>query len=691
MITSILSNELAQAFAWTLIHSIWQFTLVAILLTLTLKALYKSKSTYRYFIGFGALGICLLMALMTFAIYYMDSLGASSGLDIQTQYQTFVASSTTGFSLAKLLTLIDPYLLAIVNAWLIGSILFFIKFTTGYFYLNSIIKKATSNKALNKSLKKIKSKYKINRDVIIKESINITTPIVMGIVKPVILFPLGLVNQLSLHEVNAILAHELAHIKRHDYLFNILQIVVETLFYFHPAIWYISSNIRNERENCCDDLAITHVENNVSYAKTLIKLQELNITEIQPAMGFSGSKNTFSNRILRILDQPTSQSSHKDKFLVALLLFTTLFVTAENYQGHERNIDDNFEVYVIDDCPRSPEDIKYYLDTIPERNTFHIKKRSDKRDIELVMEDGEIKSLKINGDSIPQNDLSKHENILEELIPDTNKDIITLFPECGDFGKVYLLEKLSRNAVNMDSVLDLLKENYSGFPQWGNENEWQFNFEDYDNIMIDTIKDSIKYFSFENNHFEENDKIIIDSIWDLFPHKLPQWSNDNNSLFNNEFPERIKELFQGQNGNINLEDFRLRQDDIFSDDNKFPEWVFENEKFPEELFEMRNDLFLEKNKLKDLFQRPQGETVANIISKKLLSDELIDDNGDTKVELTGKFMKINGEKQPSNIWKKYKRVYESNTGLELTKESKLVINISKETKEKINSKSLFGI
>ena len=689
MITSILSNELAQAFAWTLIHSIWQFTLVAILLTLILKALHNSKSTYRYFIGFGALGICLVMALMTFAIYYMDSLGASSGLEIQKQYQTYVASSSAGLSLTKLLTLIDPYLLAIVNAWLIGSILFFIKFTTGFFYLKSIINKATSNKALTKSLKKIKSKYKISRDVIIKESVNITTPIVMGIVKPVILFPLGLVNQLSLHEVNAILAHELAHIKRHDYLFNILQIVVETLFYFHPAIWFISSNIRNERENCCDDLAINHVGNNVSYAKTLIKLQELNITEIQPAMGFSGSKNTFSNRILRILDQPTSQSSHKDKILAALLLFTTLFVTAENYQGQERSIEDNFDVYVIDDCPRSPEDIKYYLDTIPERNTFHIKKRSDKRDIELEMEDGEIKSLKINGDSIPQKDLSKHENILEELIPDKNKDIITLFPECGDFGKVYLLEKLSRNAVNMDSVLDHLKDSYSNFPQWGNENKFQFNFEDYDDIMIDTIRDGVKYFSFENDLFEENDEIIIDSLWDLFPHKLPQWSNDENSLFNNEFPERIKELLQGQNKN--LKEFRLKQDDILSNENRFPEWVFENEKFPEELLEMQNDLFLENRKLQNLFQRQGGETVANIISRKLLEDELIDSEGDTKVELTGKFMKIKGEKQPSNIWKKYKKIYESNTGLELTKNSKLVINISNETKEEIKSKSLFGI
>lgn len=691
MITSILSNELAQAFAWTLIHSIWQFTLVAILLALVYKILNSSKSVYRYFIGFGALGLCLLMALVTFAIYYMESIGSSTTLNIQNQYNTFLASSATGFSLTKLLAMIDPYLLAIVNAWLIGSVLFFIKFTTGFFYLKSIVKKATSSKVLNKSLKKIKAKYKISRNVIVKESKSITTPIVMGIVKPVILFPLGLINHLSQDEVYAILAHELAHIKRHDYLFNMVQIAMETLFYFHPAIWFISSNIRSERESCCDDLAIKHVGNNVSYAKTLIKLQELNITSIQPSLGFSGSKNTFSNRILRILDQPTSQSSYKDKFLAALLLFTTLFVTAENYHDHDKSIDDNFEVYVIDDCPRSPDDIKYYLDTIPERNTFHIKKRSDNRNVELEMENGEIKSLKINGDSIPEKDLSKHENILEELIPDKNKDIITLFPECGDFGKVYLLERLSRNAINMDSVLKLMQDSYAEFPEWKYENKLHFDFEDYNDIMIDTIRDGVKYFSFENNIFEKGNDVIVDSIWDLFPHKFPEWTNENNPLFYNDFPEKIKELFDGPNNNLNLKEFRSFQDDIFSNENNFPSWTFDDENISEELMELQNEFKSESHKFNKLFDRPKNETVADIITKKLLSDELIDCQGDTKVELTGKFMKINNEKQPTNIWRKYKNTYESNTGIKLTKDSKLIINISNATKEELKNNALFGI
>ena len=628
--------------------------------------------------GFGALGICLIMALITFAIYYIDGTSAGSGIDIEKQYQSYLMNSSMALPVTSMLSLIEPYLMVIVNTWLIGSVLFFLKFTTGYVYLKRIVKKAIPNKTLTKSLKKIKSKYRINRDIIIKESIDISTPIVMGIVKPIILFPMGLVNQLTISEVNAILAHELAHIKRHDYFFNLLQILVETIFYFHPAIWYISNVIRNERENCCDDMAIDHSGNNISYAKTLVKLQELNVTSLQPSLGFSGSKNTFKKRILRILNQSTTKTSIKDKVLVAMLLFTTLFVTAENYHTSSNDVSDNFDVYIIDDCPQSPEDIKFYLDTIPERNSFHIKKRTGSKDLELEMENGEIKSLKINGTEVAKEDIKSKSDIIKELVPDQNRDIITLFPECGDFGKVYLLEKLSRKAVNMDSVLEVLRENYVDFPQWQKENSLNFNFEDYDDIMIDTIKDGVKYFSFEKHYLNNDNNIFVDSIWDLFPHKLPSWSNSNeHPLFKNKIPGRIKELFEGTKKKRSFDNLEEKRDEYFFKKHSFPD-LAQNENALEELFlKKKNDFTFE------------SDNVANIITKRLLKDELIDETGNTKVEITGKNMKVDGEKQPTNIWKKYKKVYERETGIELTKDSKIVINISDVMKENSASNNFF--
>ena len=127
----------------------------------------------------------------------------------------------------------------------------------------------------------------------LKSSTLINTPVVVGYIKPTILFPIALINQLSIVEIEAILAHELAHIKRHDYLLNIIQILIETIFYYHPAIWFISSKVRFERENCCDDLAIDKIGSSVSYAKTLIKLQELKLNPVKSALAFSGNKKHF--------------------------------------------------------------------------------------------------------------------------------------------------------------------------------------------------------------------------------------------------------------------------------------------------------------------------------------------------------------------------------------------------------------
>ncbi|NNE16585.1 MAG: M56 family metallopeptidase [Saprospiraceae bacterium] len=688
MINSILSNDLAYALAWTLIHSIWQFTLVALMLVFILKIMQNKKSTFRYFVGFGALGICMLISLVTFSIYYIDSeaKGVAEAVIYQAHVTPMLQSSVAGF-----ISFMDTYLFAIVNAWLIGSLLFLLKFTSGYVYLKRIIKDASaSNKVLNKSLDKFRSKFDINRKIEIKESNKISTPLVMGYIKPIILFPLGLVNQLTIEEVNAIIAHEVAHIKRHDYLFNILQIATETIFYYHPAIWYISSRIRLERENCCDDLAIQHTGNSVSYAKTLIKLQEIKIHNIQPALGFSGNKNAFKNRILRLINQPHTKSNYRDKVLAALLLFTTIFVGAENYHVTEEVPNENYEIYIIDDCPQSPEDIKYYLDTIPERNSFHIKKKTNNKELELEMENGEITKLKIDGSDIPKEELSEHEDVIVELMPDDSKDIITLFPECGDdFGNVYLLEKLSRNAINMDSIIEKYSQKNSNLPESHKKDFYAYAFEDFDDFAIDTIRDSIKYHVLERKLRDNNKNIFIDSIWDLFPQKMPK------SLF--ETTREYEEFLSGKKGKIN-EDLIAELKIEKELNNLFPKKMEEhffhrNNNFLErEMQDVEREFFNNKNfnkNHKKLFDH--NRKVSDIIIEELLEDGLIPETGKTKVEITGKYLKIDGDKQPKNLWNKYKTIYEKQTGISLTKSSKIFFEISSQDKEKIESNSLFGI
>jgi beta-lactamase regulating signal transducer with metallopeptidase domain len=113
-------------------------------------------------------------------------------------------------------------------------------------------------------------------------------PSIVGWIRPVILVPASVLVGLTPQQLEALLAHELAHIRRHDYIVNILQMVVETLFFYHPAVWWISGRIRHERELCCDDIAVGACGNAVAYARALAQLEKLRPTAPILAMGSAG-------------------------------------------------------------------------------------------------------------------------------------------------------------------------------------------------------------------------------------------------------------------------------------------------------------------------------------------------------------------------------------------------------------------
>lgn len=157
-------------------------------------------------------------------------------------------------------------------------------------------------------LKELARQLNIGRNVELRESLRISTPMVVGVLRPVILLPVGLLTGLSPRQVESILAHELAHIRRYDYLANLLQSLAEILLFFNPAIWWVSSMIRIEREHCCDDVAIGLTGDAVTFVKTLATLEEYRHARAHLAVGFAGSGGSLLGRIQRVLD-----SNHQSK------------------------------------------------------------------------------------------------------------------------------------------------------------------------------------------------------------------------------------------------------------------------------------------------------------------------------------------------------------------------------------------
>jgi beta-lactamase regulating signal transducer with metallopeptidase domain len=130
----------------------------------------------------------------------------------------------------------------------------------------------------------------------------VDTPTVIGWVKPVILLPVAAFAGLSPSQVEAILAHELAHIRRHDFLVNLLQTFAETILFYHPAVWWLSARIRAEREHCCDVVALSVCGDAVSYAEALVELESRRTVHSRLAMAATGG--SLMTRVRRLLGVP---------------------------------------------------------------------------------------------------------------------------------------------------------------------------------------------------------------------------------------------------------------------------------------------------------------------------------------------------------------------------------------------------
>ena len=624
MINSLLSSDLTYALAWTLLHSLWQIVAIACVLAIVLRIMKQKSAAARYMVSISAMAIVVVTALATFAIYMIES---------NDSVISFVTNSTARISLSSgkvsafqsFLSGVEYYTPAIVNTWIIGSILFLIKLIGGYTYLARLASNSIPlDQRVFNALEKLKRQFDINRSVELCASNNVDSPMVMGFIRPIILFPIGLVNQLTSEEVAAVLAHELAHIKRHDFFLNILQAITESIFYYHPALWYISKQINTEREASCDAMAIDITGNKISYAQTLIKLQEIKQMIPSPALGMAGNAGQFSYRIKRILNLPTANSRLKERLMGFIVVCFGLGSMTGEQPAEIDYISSDMDVYIIDDCPADIQDIRYYLDTFPERNSFHVKKKSKNKELELHVEDGNVKELKIDGEVIPESEYDRLEEVINGLKPKDKQEMITVFPDCGDdFGNIYFLDK-NRQAINLDSMLLNMDSKLKEFENH-KADIFGFHVDRFDDHFIDSLRLGIKHLDWPA--LVGKNQIKIDSIMDLFPDISHQM-----------------QMFM-------------------------PSPSFDNR---DNIKAYKFDGNLENGFSRDLFRK---ETVADLIAAALVNDMLVEDMRNSKVELTGKALKINGEKQPYNIWKKYKKIYEDNTGITLSKKSKIELQV----------------
>ncbi len=313
-------TQIPQAIAWTLIHFCWQAVFIAAVYRVFSVAIARRSSQTRYLVALSALLLMLGSAIATFAwelrpdapvasiANSASTLGAAIAADFPHStapgFAAVIHQAPEHLTLAALLPWID-------GLWFIGVFALSMRSLGGWWYLRRLRLASTveAPAVVCAAFQRIASTLGLSRPIALRLSTAIDSPMTMGTLRAIVLLPLSAISLLSTDELEVVLAHELAHVRRADFFWNTLQTVAETLFFFHPAVWWISARIRHERELCCDDLALQICPNPIVYAHALVHLEEHRSRHLRLAMALDGHQShaTLVTRIARILGEPMTR------------------------------------------------------------------------------------------------------------------------------------------------------------------------------------------------------------------------------------------------------------------------------------------------------------------------------------------------------------------------------------------------
>jgi TonB family protein len=303
----ICGQPLVHALGWTLLHLCWQGTGVAAVLWCVLEVLGGRSCRARYAASCLALGMMVALPLATFAHIASAEYRQRAALDgsavvIDPGMVLRVEAGETSAPLSeRMVVALDHALPWVLLAWFAGVILFVARLNVGLMVARRMKSVGTMAPPaeLQQAFDEMRRRLGVERAVRLMHSALVQVPTVIGWLRPVVLIPASCLTGLSTMQIEAILAHELAHIRRHDYLVSVLQSVIETLLFYHPAVWWVSKQVRRERECCCDEMAVAVGGDRLAYARALSVLEERRSAMPEFVLGANGGVLTM--RIKRLL------------------------------------------------------------------------------------------------------------------------------------------------------------------------------------------------------------------------------------------------------------------------------------------------------------------------------------------------------------------------------------------------------
>ena len=660
-------QNLIDVLGWTVFHAIWQGAIIGLVFYFLLTAQCFKSSKARFNAAWATLFMQLLSSVTTFFYIqstFQNNLDSSVNQAVSIQNNIYL-SGTESISqqtslLEKLLNLPNQYIDWISWIWLIGVSLMSLRLLGGFSYLFWLNKVSHSPLPIEMNLfLEQKRKEAGLKRIIGKLSSHIQSPMVFGHFKPILLFPVALLSKLTPEQVEAVIIHELAHVKRNDYILNIFQIFIELIFYFHPVTWWLTSIIKREREHICDDEAAgKELNQKLSYAKALLIIQENDAISSIGSLAFAKKPSEMYLRIKRILE-PSKNVNFMEKTTLGILV---LGLAVGMFWQQKPVYANKSEFKTI---------LTVKTDSLP-KGTIQLNLNKNGETWDINLKDGKIVSLKKDGKTIPENDFPKYESevkkIMSEMPPPPPPGVPAPPPPPGipppPPPMIWNEGQPSKNTTE-DYMIIVKKDGTSQ------------KFIQHKEVIVKSEGQTIQteekmIWKDEKGNNVNPDDIDPATIQSIDVRKAPKGQKSETTTVTVITTEK------NISNNLNKED--IKTIDVRKSANG-EEVIIVNGMPGNSGLRPLNGLIEGKALfVADSINFSLGNftfqpgNVRSAITSQLINDQVIADENNFQMELTASYLKIDGKKYVGPFHAKYLKIYESNTGLKMDSKSKISIS-----------------
>ncbi len=676
-LNNLSSSPLIEAIGWTIFHSIWQGALIAIILLIIFKSFKNLGASHRYATGvWGLLGM-VTATFVTFWVIYLEvspagSAAADNSREITTMvWQNFVTNISPASPASPM-----AYLLPItVYTWMAGILLFSLRFAGGLLFTYRLTR-VNINPAPSiwqDKVQLLQHQISLSKPVRLVASGLAKVPMTIGFFKPMILIPVQSFTALSPEQIEAILIHELAHIKRYDFVVNIFQSILEILFFYHPAVWWINRIIREEREYCCDDLAIRQGIDPLALAKALANLAALKLGHPNLALGLGHHKSSLWHRIKRVTEpngRPSRRHWGSGLFILGSLLLTAVVFAdwrlplaesagvekvgiiplheANNIQ-QESNLPVDTplrkHVVIVRDKEGEVSKIFDHGEKVPKRN-YHLYEKEIRADRESLVKEERIRELE---QQLAEKDeaLARQEHSIQSLEEALTQHQQHPVPAPG-------IKEGLRAYKNASAMLyKNLADAFSGFRwNWGDAySDWNWN--DHNNTFQNFIDtpiwiDSVYQFKFPTIKLPDIPLEYPEAMMDTLRFNMQDFEHQMRNLENRMLLHQQMKMEVLQKAlEKNLEKTLRIQEKVLKHQQKL---------LTEKQVKIRQAFAEAENCVRKY--RETEEALADMLTK----DQLIEQGDNFSVKITEESFYLNGQKQSDALHEKYLKLMQDING-----------------------------